>query len=197
MKIPLFLTMGRIFISPIFLLFYLYYEKLGISPQMLPFFLIFLLALSELSDFFDGYLARKLHLVTELGKILDPMADSITRLTMLLTFTQGCVDLPLLLVFVFIYRDAMISALRTICAIRGVTLAARTSGKVKAAIQGLSIFLILLLMIFYTARSLSLAALQQVSLLIISLAAIYSVVSGLEYVISNRHYLKQAWEKEK
>lgn len=193
-KLPLILTIGRIFISPIFLIFYLKYQHLGVTLHALPFVLIFLLGLSELSDFFDGYLARKFHVVTELGKILDPMADSITRLTILLTFTQGFIDLPLLLVFVFVYRDAMISTLRTVCALKGVTLAARTSGKIKAVLQAISIFLILILMIPYAWGVLSLMQLQQISLFIISGAAFYTVFSGAEYIYSNRLYIKQAWQ---
>ena len=193
-KLPLILTIGRIFISPIFLIFYLKYQHLGITLHALPFVLIFLLGLSELSDFFDGYLARKFNVVTELGKILDPMADSITRLTILLTFTQGFIDLPLLLVFVFVYRDAMISTLRTVCALKGVTLAARTSGKIKAVLQALSIFLILILMIPYAWGALSLMQLQQISLVIISAAAFYTVYSGAEYIYTNRLYIKQAWQ---
>lgn len=194
LKLPLILTISRIFISPIFLIFYLKYQQLGISLTALPFLLIFLLALSELSDFFDGFLARKFNLVTELGKILDPMADSITRLTILLTFTQGFIRLPLLLVFVFVYRDAMISTLRTVCAFRGVTLAARTSGKVKAVLQAISIFAILILMIPYSYGVLSLIQLQDISLMIISAAAIYTVFAGAEYIYANRAYIKQAWK---
>lgn len=194
-KLPLFLTISRIFISPIFLIFYLKYEQLGISLHSLPFILLFLLILSELSDFFDGFLARKHNIVTELGKILDPMADSITRLTILLTFTQGFIRLPLLLVFVFIYRDTMISSLRTLCALKGVALAARTSGKIKAVLQGFSIFAILILMIPYAWGSLSLNQLQDISFYIITAAAIYTLFSGAEYIWTNRLYIKQAWEK--
>ncbi|MDJ0651593.1 MAG: CDP-diacylglycerol--glycerol-3-phosphate 3-phosphatidyltransferase [Simkaniaceae bacterium] len=195
MKLPLVLTISRIFISPIFLIFYLNYQRLGIPLRVLPFILIFLLAFSELSDFFDGYLARKFDLVTELGKILDPMADSITRLTILLTFTQGFIKLPLLLVFVFVYRDAMISTLRTVCAFRGVTLAARTSGKVKAVLQATSIFAILILMIPYAWGALSLSQLQDISLMMILAAAIYTLFAGAEYIWANRGYIKQAWKQ--
>ena len=194
LKLPLILTMSRIFMSPIFLIFYLKYQALGISLTALPFVLLFLLALSELTDFFDGFLARKFNLVTELGKILDPMADSITRLTILLTFTQGFIRLPLFLVFVFVYRDAMISTLRTVCAFRGVTLAARTSGKIKAVLQAASIFAILILMIPYSWGAISLMQLQDISLKIISAAAIYTVFAGAEYIYANRSYIKQAWQ---
>lgn len=200
LKLPLFLTIGRLFISPIFFIFYLKYEKLGISLHALPFILMFLLAISELSDFFDGFLARKFNLVTELGKILDPMADSITRLTILLTFTQGFINLPLLLVFVFVYRDAMISTLRTVCAMRGVTLAARTSGKIKAVIQALSIFIILILMVPFAWGSLSLEQLQDTTFYIVIAAAIYTLFSAGEYIyviapISNKLGSKTFLEK--
>ena len=196
MKIPLLLTIGRVFISPVCLIFYLKYQQLGISLHALPFILIVLLTISELSDFFDGFLARRYNLVTELGKILDPMADSITRLTILLTFTQGFVRLPLILVFVFVYRDAMISTLRTVCAFRGVTLAARTSGKIKAVFQAASIFAILLLMIPYAWGGISLLDLQKISLLIVSLAAAYTLFAGGEYIWANRGYIRQAWKNE-
>ena len=196
LKLPLILTISRIFISPIFLIFYLKYQQLGVSLHTLPFVLIFLLSLSELSDFFDGYLARKFNLVTELGKILDPMADSITRLTILLTFTQGFIKLPLLLVFIFVYRDAMISTLRTVCAFRGVTLAARMSGKIKAVLQAISIFAILILMVLYAWGILSLIQLQQCSLIIIAMVAIYTLFAGAEYAWANRGYIKAAWKHE-
>jgi len=195
MKLPLFLTIGRIFISPIFFVLYLNYKQLGISLYFLPFILLFLLILSELSDFLDGYLARKNNTVTELGKILDPMADSITRLTILLTLTQGFVRLPLLLVFTFIYRDAMISTLRTLCALKGVALAARVSGKVKAIVQGLAIFLILILMIPYAWGALSLICIQNISFYIVLIAAFYTLFSGVEYLWTNRLYIKHAWGK--
>ena len=170
---------------------------MGFSLQALPFILISLLILSELSDFLDGYLARKFNLITELGKILDPMADSITRLTVLLTFTQGVIQIPLLLIFVFIYRDFIISTLRTICALKGVTLAARKSGKIKAAFQAAGIFAILILMIPYSWGALSLSALQSSSFFIVLCLAIYTFFSGVEYIYANRSYIKKAWDNEK
>ena len=89
----------------------------------------------------------------------------------------------------------MIGTLRTLCALKGVTLAARTSGKIKAVLQGLSIFSILLLMIPYAWGSLSLDQLQDISFYIISVAAAYTLFSGVEYVWTNRLYVKHAWEK--
>lgn len=195
-KIPLFLTISRIVISPIFLILYLKYEQLGISMRTLPFILLALLLVSELSDFFDGYLARKFNLVTDLGKILDPMADSIARLTVLLTFTQGVIQLPILLVFLFLYRDAMISTLRTLCALNGFALAARKTGKIKTVLQAISVFAIVILMIPYSWGMISLHSLQKTSLMLTAITAIYTLYSGIEYIFVNRNYIIQSWQKD-
>ncbi len=179
-------------LSPIFLIVYLYYKELGISLILLPYLLMFLVALSELSDFFDGMLARKRNEVTDLGKILDPMADSIFRLSVFLTFTQGLIQLPLLLVLIFLYRDSIISTLRTVCALRGVALAARFSGKVKAVIQASAGIFILALMVPYSLGYIDLHSLRQISLYAVATAAFYTVYSGIEYMIANRFYIKKA-----
>ena len=192
-KIPITLTVGRLFISPIFLFTYLYYGKMGIPLLLLPYILLGLLTISEVSDFLDGFLARKLRCVTDLGKILDPMADSIVHLTVILSFTQGVVDLPLWLGLLFLYRDILIGALRTLCAFKGVVLAARKSGKIKTALLGTSLFFILLLMIPYSLGKLSLADFQLYTVSLVGVCAAYTVFSGAEYIYANRKYIKQAW----
>ena len=100
------------------------HASFGINELLLPYVLLFLLGVFELSDAFDGYIARKYNQVSDFGKIFDPMADSIARISVLLTFTQPPVNLPLPLIFVFLYRDSVISTLRTICALKGFALAA-------------------------------------------------------------------------
>lgn len=194
MNIAHFFTLLRIFISPLFPLIYFEYKWLGIPLLWLPYLLLGLLIICECSDLFDGFLARKRNQVTDLGKILDPMADSITHISLFLTFTQGMIQLPLLLVFVFLYRDLLISTLRTLCALRGVALAARFSGKVKAVIQATVAFLIILLMIPYTVGWLPLDILRQTSLFLVSIAALYTVISVGDYVFANRLYIKKALE---
>jgi CDP-diacylglycerol--glycerol-3-phosphate 3-phosphatidyltransferase len=141
---------------------------------------------------FDGFFARKRNQVTDLGKLLDPMADSIFRLSVFLTFTQGFIRLPILLVLVFFYRDSIISTLRTLCALRGVTLAARLSGKIKAVIQAVTVFFILVLMIPYTMGCIEEELLYQISMYAVLVAALYTVYSGLEYIYANRSYIKRA-----
>jgi CDP-diacylglycerol---glycerol-3-phosphate 3-phosphatidyltransferase len=185
-------TLLRIVISPIFPLLYLQREWFGISLLWMPYILLFLLAVSECSDYLDGIIARRNNQVTDLGKVLDPMADSITHISLFLTFTQGFVQLPLLLVLVFLYRDFFIATLRTLCAMRGVVLAARFSGKVKAALQGGVAFLILLAMIPYTLGHLSLEAFQRISLVSVSIAALYTAISIVDYIGANWSFIKKA-----
>ena len=192
MKTALLLTLGRIIICPIFLVVYLFYKKLGIPFIWMPYILLFLVSLCEVSDILDGVIARRKRQVTDLGKILDPMADSIVRLSVFLSFTQGIIKLPLLLVLVFVVRDAVISTLRTLCALRGTTLAARSSGKLKAIFQGSAIFFILFFMVFYVSGWLSLYALREISFWVVFSTAIYTVGSGFEYVWVYRNYVRQA-----
>ena len=88
-----FFTILRIFISPIFPILYLEHDRFGIPLLYLPYVMLVLLTISECSDLFDGFIARRRNQVTDLGKVLDPMADSITHISLFLTFTQGVVAL--------------------------------------------------------------------------------------------------------
>jgi CDP-diacylglycerol---glycerol-3-phosphate 3-phosphatidyltransferase len=192
MSLAHYFTFLRILISPAFPILYLGYEWFGIPFNALPYVLLALLCISEFSDLIDGIVARKRNQVTDLGKVLDPMADSITHISILLTFTQGVVNLPLLLVLVFLYREFFISTLRTLCALRGVALAARFSGKIKAVMQAGVLFLILLLMVPYTWGQLSLSWLQNISLFATILCALYTMGSALDYLFANWMHIRKA-----
>lgn len=191
-----YLTFIRIFISPIFLLIYVQHDVFYISSTVLPYVLLFLLGASELSDALDGFLARRYQQVTDFGKLFDPMADSIARISVFLTFTQPPVNVPLLLVFVFLYRDSVVSTLRTICALKGFALAARPTGKLKAVIQAGTVIAIVLLMIPHSLGQISNETLKMVSSLLVALAAIYTIYSGVEYIYSNRQYIRKVLVKE-
>lgn len=192
MNLPLSLTLSRILLGPLFIAIYLYYEQMGLRMQTMPYVLLLIACVSELSDLFDGFFARKHNKVTELGKLLDPMADSIFRLSVLLAFTQGFIQLPVLLVCVFFYRDIIISTLRTVCALRGVALAARWSGKIKAVILAIVIFFMLILMIPYSLGYIDVETLHAISFYSVSTAALYTIYSGIEYIGANRSYIKKA-----
>jgi len=185
MTLPLRITFIRIFMSPVFLALYLYGRECGISLLTSTCLLLSILFLCELSDIFDGLLARSHNKVTEIGKILDPMADSIFRLSVFLSFTQEPVKIPLFVVLIFFLRDSVITTLRTICALQGITLAARMSGKIKAIVQALVAFLILVAMLFYAQDSISSLFFQKFSYYAASFAALYTLISGVEYLWSH------------
>ncbi|NGX30947.1 MAG: CDP-diacylglycerol--glycerol-3-phosphate 3-phosphatidyltransferase [Chlamydiae bacterium] len=186
-----FLTLFRLFVGPIFLYIYSRPELLRLSPFYAYFMLLLLLVLSEASDLLDGFMARNFGKVTKFGKILDPMADSICRLSIFFTFTLPPVQLPLILVFMFLYRDMMIGALRTLVSLNGKALAARPSGKIKAVVQAVALFGIVICLILFSHEYINLSQLQAISFWMAFVAAIYAVISGIEYIIAHlRHILK-------
>jgi CDP-diacylglycerol--glycerol-3-phosphate 3-phosphatidyltransferase len=154
----------------------------------MPIVLLLLLFICEVSDLVDGFVARKKHIVTDFGKILDPMSDSICHLVIFFTFTQGVIRLPLLLVLIFLYREFFITTLRTLCALKGFVLAARKSGKIKTLLHACVNFSIIILMMFIK----DLTVLSRISIVLVSLLAVYSVISACEYIYVNWGYIKRA-----
>lgn len=189
MNLANYITFFRLFIGPLFVSIYINYELWGWSLQQMGFSLIALLAFSELTDVIDGYVARKYNQVTALGKIIDPMADSITRLTVFLTFTQKPISVPFYLILVFLYRESLVSTLRIICALDGFALGARMSGKIKTILQAIVSFAILLLLIGYAYEFISKESLQDISMYLMSIAAAYTAFSATEYFYANRSFI--------
>jgi CDP-diacylglycerol--glycerol-3-phosphate 3-phosphatidyltransferase len=103
----------------------------------------------ELSDAFDGIIARRRGEVTRFGKIFDPVCDSISRQTIICTFMATDI-IPLWMFLIFLYRDAILSFLRVMCAIDGTVMAAKTAGKIKAVLQAVGIICVLTVTVAYT-----------------------------------------------
>ena len=95
--------------------------------------------LIEITDVLDGRIARARNEVTDFGKVFDPVADSLSRQTIFISFMVAGI-IPWWLYLVFFYRDALLQLLRIICASGGLVLAARPSGKAKAVLQGMGTF---------------------------------------------------------
>ncbi len=194
MRLPLALTFFRVVMSPIFVALYLFSDRWGVPGAALPYLLLGIVALCELTDIFDGFFARRRNQVTNLGKVLDPMADSFFRLSVFFAFTQGDLQLPLMIVLVFFWRDSLVNTLRSLCALQGIPLAARISGKIKAVVQAVVTIFILILMIPYSAGCLSLESFQQLSWMAAGIAAAYAFFSGCEYLFVHRHLIKKAFK---
>ena len=93
MNIANYFTFLRIVIIPFFPLIYLQHKWFGISFKLMPFVLLLILVICEITDLVDGFIARKRNEVTDFGKVIDPMADSITNISVFFTFTQGWISI--------------------------------------------------------------------------------------------------------
>ena len=133
MTLPNKLTILRIVLSPVFLFFFFADTFLPVSSMAAVSVLIILFAVIELTDLFVGYFARKLNQTSDLGKVLDPFADSFSRLTYFLCFTFTGL-MPIWAFVLVLYRDLGVSFIRLLMAKRGIVMPARLSGKIKAVI---------------------------------------------------------------
>jgi CDP-diacylglycerol--glycerol-3-phosphate 3-phosphatidyltransferase len=128
------LTAGRIVLAPV--LFLLYRLALdGPAALLIGVWVAFLLI--EISDLLDGHFARLFKQESELGKVLDPLADSICRLTYFIALA-GTGILPLWILLILVYRDVGVAYIRVIISIRNILMPARASGKVKAWIYAIA-----------------------------------------------------------
>jgi len=122
------LTTGRILLAPVFFLLYM------LAVHGSPFLLVgvcLVFALIEISDLLDGHAARTLNQESEIGKVLDPFADSLSRLTYFVAFA-GTGLLPLWILLILVYRDVTVAYIRVMVSHGKMLLPARTSGKIKA-----------------------------------------------------------------
>ncbi len=125
---PNLMTLGRIALIPVFL-YLLSYENRRNS-----FLAAAVYAVSALTDWFDGWLARISNKVTTLGKFLDPLADKVIVVSALVMLVRlGRV--PVWVVVVIITREFLISGVRTIAATEGLVIPASQGGKWKTSLQ--------------------------------------------------------------
>ncbi|MDX9755634.1 MAG: CDP-diacylglycerol--glycerol-3-phosphate 3-phosphatidyltransferase [bacterium] len=175
LNIPNILTSIRLLLSPVIALLFIY------DSPVTRFVVLGMVCISELTDLFDGYMARKRGEVTDLGKILDPLADSIYRDTMFLSLAYVH-QVSLMLVLPILYRDSIIATLRTVCAYRGIVLAARWSGKIKAVVQAVVIILILVLRIVAVFVTPLAEYMYLISNILLSVATVVTLYSAFDYI---------------
>ena len=145
--------------------------------------------LSALTDWLDGYLARRLQQITDFGKFADALADKV--LTVGLFFSLAALQrLPeswgLLAVLLIITREFMVTGLRLVAAGRGLVMAAEGLGKFKTLIQMLSIGLFLLLPIIDEKGPIMLSKWNHLSEVLFALATLLTLISGVSYFWKNR-----------
>jgi len=142
--------------------------------------------LTAVTDALDGWLARKMNLISVLGKFLDPLADKLLVMATLV-FMAYLGRLPMLgvvAVIIMVGREMSVTALRTIAMSEGVVMAAGRSGKDKTALQMAAILLLILqhpyeVNFFFTSVT---ADLGEVGLWLLYLSLIFAITSAGEYV---------------
>lgn len=136
-RLPLYLTLSRIFLVVPTAVFLYFGTPLGHWLSAICFIV------ASITDYYDGYYARKLNAVTNLGKFLDPVADKILVTSVLILLLQiDRVD-PWMII-IFVARDTIIGGIRAAAAADGVLIDAQSAGKWKAALQMIAVPMLLL-----------------------------------------------------
>ena len=125
------LTGSRIVMSPIFLLIYFIPDWTSEYAFLSVVLCWVLFIVMELTDLFDGMAARAAGQVSDLGKVFDPFADVVTRLTYFLCFTKSGF-MPVLVFAIIMYRELGIIFIRLLAVRKGFVMGARLGGKLKA-----------------------------------------------------------------
>ena len=175
MNLPNKLTMARVIAVPVFIiLFYLGWNKAN-SALLILAFAVFVLA--SITDMLDGKIARKYNLITNFGKIMDPLADK------LLVYSAFCIFIdikfvPAWMFIIILAREFAVAGIRTVAASTGKVIAAGMTGKIKTVLQMICVLCLILSCVvhnpFYTIGQVFLWG-----------SLIMTVVSGTEYIVKN------------
>lgn len=177
-NIPNVLTMGRIVGIPLCLWF------LDQDTPRSGFWAAIVFTLAAITDVLDGYLARKLGVVSVLGKLIDPLADKLIVMACLIWMVK--MDrMPAWAVIVLLAREFSVTSLRSVAASEGVIISAGQEGKTKTALQMLGIILLLSgypYHLSYLGLDLGVVDLAKVGRSLVYLSLIFSLASAAQYL---------------
>lgn len=174
MNLPNKLTMFRVILIPLFVVFMLV-DITAIDKWIA--LAIFIIA--SLTDLLDGKIARKYNLVTNFGKFMDPLADKLLVCSALICLV-ALERIPAWIVIVIIAREFIISGFRTLAADNGVVIAASYWGKFKTTFQMVMICLMIA----------DIEALQIVTSVVMWIALALTVISLIDYLMKNKDVMK-------
>ncbi len=203
MNLPNKLTLTRILLVPVFMVFVSLTSLSGIAAGSFQptYYLIagIVFAVASFTDFLDGHLARKWNMVTDFGKFADPLADKLLTTVAFIYMMRDGVCSPVVLCII-LAREFAVSGLRMVAAGAkdGKVIAANMWGKVKTVLQMLSI-------IFYffgmSIASMSATGAEQgvrqilvisISMMLCWLVAAVTAISGIKYLWDNRSFINTA-----
>lgn len=178
MNLPNKLTLFRVILIPFFVFFLL-----------APFFATYgnyiaaaIFIVASITDFLDGKIARKYHLVTNFGKFMDPLADKLLVCSALICLIE-LGRIPSWVVIIIIAREFIISGFRLIASDNGVVIAASYWGKFKTASQ---MFMVIVLIL-----NIPHPVFEVMGTVLIYVSLALTVISLIDYIVKNRAVLKE------
>lgn len=171
MNLPNKLTVGRVIAVPFF-----------VAAYMLGYYIVALIlfVLASLTDMLDGKIARKHNLVTNFGKIMDPLADKILVYSALVLMT-GDGTIPSWVLIIILAREFAVSGMRTVAASSGIVIAAGMSGKIKTVLQMFAVPVLILAPAFPDIKEIFICG-----YILLYASLIMTIFSGIEYIYKNR-----------
>lgn len=191
------LTISRMAMIPVFIVFFY------VNFTAHYFVALAVFGIAALTDLFDGKIARKYGLVTNLGKFLDPIADKmlvLSALVIFLTRPEDCISisgqLGLIImscgVVIVLAREIIVSGFRMVAASEGMVIAADVFGKYKTVFQDISVVLLLISAgVCELTDHIAGYIINYVGLACFAIAVILTVISGINYIYKNREVLKK------
>jgi len=186
MNTPNKLSLFRILLIPFVIFFYM--------ADFIPFgklIAIGIFILAAFTDMLDGKIARKYNLITNLGKLLDPIADKLLVISsLLLVVVDGTIPNPygIIVAVIIIGREILISGFRQIAASKNIVMAADKFGKLKTLTQDIAIPFLFL--VSYLAILNVSIVWNIIAWVLIGLATVLTILSGANYIIKNKEVLK-------
>lgn len=184
MNLPNQLTMIRFVLAVPFIFFLQESDRTGNIGFIFRLISLVIFIIASLTDFFDGYIARKYNLITDFGKIMDPLADKILVISALVVFVE-LNYIPAWMSIVVLAREFLISGIRILAAAKGEVIAAGNLGKYKTTSQMIVIIISLLI------GPISLEILTYkftVAEILMLVPVVLTIWSGWEYTFKAKHY---------
>jgi CDP-diacylglycerol--glycerol-3-phosphate 3-phosphatidyltransferase len=178
LNIPNLLTMGRVVAIPFFV------WLLDTPTPLRGFWACLVFTVAAITDLLDGYLARKLGVVSVLGKFLDPLADKLIVMAALVWMVPMG-RIPAWAVVLLLGRELSVTGLRSVAASEGVVISAGNEGKTKTALQMIGIIALLLgypYHLSYAGLDLGVVDLVHVGRMLVYLSLLFSFASAAQYV---------------
>ena len=177
MNLPNKITVFRFILIPVFAAIFLLQLPWSNTVALVVF------TVACVSDFFDGYIARKEHLITDFGKLMDPLADKMLICTALVCFVELRDNFPAWCAILILAREFAISGVRQLAADKNVIIMASYWGKVKTVVQ-----MVLCVLFILNLEYKWFIILEDIS---VWLASALTVISLVDYIVKNRKIFKE------